>query len=75
MAGTGGNTNKVPYQLYQTAAGTTVWGNTATSTSVGNGVAGIGNGSAKSLTVYATAPSSDFKPDTYSDIVTINVNY
>ena len=74
MSGTGGNTNKVPYQLNQKVTGT-VWGNTATSTSVGNGVAGSGSGSAKSLTVYATAPGSDFKPDTYSDIVTINVNY
>ncbi|MGH8157807.1 MAG: Csu type fimbrial protein [Rhodanobacter sp.] len=75
MAGTGGNTSKVPYQLYQSVAGTTVWGNTATSSSVGNGEAGTGNGSAQSMTVYATAPSSDFKPDTYSDTVTINVSY
>jgi spore coat protein U-like protein len=75
MAGTGTNTNKVPYQLYQTAAGTTVWGNTATSANTGNGVTGNGTGAAQTLTVYATAPGSDFKPDTYSDTVTINVNY
>lgn len=75
MVGTGSNTSKVPYQLYQSAAGTTVWGNTATSSSVGNGEAGTGSGAAQPLTVYAIAPSSDFKPDTYSDTVTINVNY
>lgn len=70
------NTDKVPYQLSSTAgpAGTP-WGNTATSTSVGNGVAGTGTGAAQSLTVYATAPSADFTPDSYADTVTVNVNF
>lgn len=76
MKGAPGNTDVVPYQLRSTPGwGGTVWGNTATTTAVGNGVAGTGNGSAQALTVYATAPSADFAPDTYSDTVTVNVNY
>jgi spore coat protein U-like protein len=66
----------VPYQLTSTAgAGGTIWGNTATSTAVGNGVAGTGTGAAQSLTVYATAASANFTPDSYADTVTVNVNY
>lgn len=73
---TPGNTDKVPYQLRSTAGMSgTIWGNTATSTSAGNGVAGTGNGNGQSLTVYATAPSANYTPDTYSDTVTVNVNY
>ncbi len=70
------NTDKVPYQLTSTAgASGTIWGNTATSTAVGNGVAGTGTGTAQSLTVYATAASANFTPDSYADTVTVNVNY
>ena len=76
MSGTGGNLDKVPYQLRSTAGiNGTIWGNTATSTTVGNGVADFGTGSNKSHTVFVTVPSADVKPDTYSDTVTINVNY
>ncbi len=76
MKGTGSNPDQVPYQL-RSASGMNgkIWGNTATSTQVGNGVAGNGNGSGQSLTVYATTPSANFTPDTYTDTVTINVNY
>ena len=76
MSGTGGNTDKPPYQLRSTAGSSgAIWGNTATSTSVGNGVAGTGTGSAQNRTVYATMPSANFRPDTYSDTVTVRVNY
>ena len=76
MSGTGGNLDKVPYQLRSTAGiNGTIWGNTATSTTVGNGVADFGSGSNKSHTVFVTVPSADVKPDTYSDTITINVNY
>jgi len=76
MSGTGANADKVPYQL-RSSTGTsgTIWGNTATATSVGNGVAGTGTGAAQTHTVYVTAPSANFTPDTYSDVVTVNVNY
>lgn len=75
MSGTGGNSSKVPYQLYQNAGLSTVWGNTATATSAGNGVAGTGTGVAQSIAVYARAASADFQPDTYTDSVVVNVNY
>lgn len=76
MAPAGSSPDTVPYQLRSTAgASGTVWGNTATSTSVGNGVAGTGNGQNQTLTVYATAPSANYAPDTYSDTVTVTVNY
>jgi Uncharacterized secreted protein len=69
------NTDKVPYQLNQTSATGPVWGNTATTTTVGNGVAGTGSGIAQTYTVYATAASANFTPDNYADTVTVTVNY
>lgn len=76
MQGAGGNTDKIPYQL-RSMAGTAgkIWGNTATATNVGNGVAGTGSGLVQSFTVYATVNSANYTPDTYSDTVTINVYY
>ncbi len=72
----GSSPNTVPYQLRSTAGTSgTVWGNTATTSSVGNGVTRTGNGADQTLTVYATAPSANYAPDTYSDTVTITVNY
>lgn len=76
MSGTGSNNDKVPYQL-RSAPGLNgkIWGNIATSTNIGNGVKDIGNGLVQNKTVYVTVPSADFKPDTYTDTVTIHVNY
>lgn len=72
----GASPDDVPYQLRSTA-GTTgaVWGNSATTSAVGNGVAGTGSGTDQTLTVYVTAPSANYAPDTYSDTVTVTVNY
>jgi spore coat protein U-like protein len=76
MKGTGTNTDTVKYQLYSNSGLSTVWGNTATPTSTGNGVAGTGSGVAQTLTVYAKATSTtDVLPDNYSDTVQIIVNY
>lgn len=77
MKGTiSGNTDTVPYQLSSTPGPSgTPWGNTATTTTVGNGVAGTGSGLSQSLTVYVTAPAANYTPDSYSDTVTVNVNY
>lgn len=69
------NTDKVPYQLYSDAALSKAWGNTATTGSVGNGVAGTGNGLAQTIPVYAQAASANFAPDSYTDTVAVNVNY
>jgi spore coat protein U-like protein len=71
-----GNTNSVPYQLRSTPGMTgTLWGNTATGTSVSNGKSGTGTGTAQAITVYATTPGANFVPDSYADTVTVNVNY
>jgi spore coat protein U domain-containing protein, fimbrial subunit CupE1/2/3/6 len=75
MSGTGTNTDKVPYQLYSNAGLSTPWGNTATSTTVGNGVAGTGTGLPVTTSVWAQASSANFTPDNYADTVTINVNF
>jgi spore coat protein U-like protein len=75
MAGTGTNADTVPYQLNSVSATGPVWGNTATSTAVGNGVTGMGDGAAHAIPVYATAASANFTPDTYADLVTVNVNF
>lgn len=76
MSGTGGNTDKIAYQLRSTTgiAGQ-IWGNTATATTLGNGVLGKINGVNQSYPVYVTVPSADFKPDDYSDTVSIQLNY
>ena len=76
MASTGTGTDTVPYQLRSTSGMTgTIWGNTATASSVGNGVSGTGNGSDKTHTVYATVASANYTPDSYKDTVTVTVNY
>lgn len=76
LTGTGGNADHPPYQLRSTSgAAGTIWGNTATATSVGNGVSGTGTGATQSRTVYVTMPSANYKPDSYSDTVTVHVNY
>ena len=76
LAGTGANTDQVPYKLSSTVGPSgTVWGNTATAIAVGNGVSGTGTGANQTITVYVTVPSANFTPDTYTDTVTINVNY
>lgn len=75
LTGTGGNTNHPAYQLRSGSTSGPAWGNTATSTTVGNGVAGTGTGSTQSITAYATVGSANYQPDTYSDTVTVTVNY
>ncbi|MCW2256869.1 spore coat protein U-like protein [Providencia alcalifaciens] len=75
VANSATNTDKVPYQLNMTSPTGPVWGNTATSTEVGNGVAGTGTGENQIIPVFATAASANFTPDSYADTVTVTVNY
>ena len=66
----------VAYQLRSTAGMSgTIWGNTATSISVGNGVAGTGTGSDQNHTIYATMASANAPAGSYQDTVTVTVNY
>jgi spore coat protein U-like protein len=71
--GVPGNTDTVPYRLYRNAARSNVWGNvTGTNT-----VAGTGNGAAQALTVYGRVlgASTNVRPDSYRDVVTVSVTY
>lgn len=71
-----GASDSVPYQLSSTPGPSgTIWGNTATSTAVGNGVAGTGTGADQPIPVYVTVPSANFIPGDYVDTVTVNVNF
>jgi len=72
MTGTTPDSDVIPYQL--NSADGKIWG-TTTAESVGNGVAGNGTGVTKIHTAHVTVPSADFKPDTYSDTVTVHVSY
>ena len=66
----------VAYQLRSTAGMSgTIWGNTATSISVGNGVAGTGTGSDQNHTIYATLASANAAAGNYQDTVTVTGNY
>lgn len=76
MSPAGASSDVVPYQLRQTSgAAGAVWGDTATTTSAGNGVGSTGTGLDQVHTVYVTVPSANYAPDSYSDTVTITVNY
>lgn len=68
---TGASTgNKVAYELYTDAARTKTWGG------AGNGFAATGTGANQNITVYARLPSQPAaSPDTYTDNVTLSVNY
>ncbi|WHZ10044.1 MAG: Sigma-fimbriae tip adhesin [Burkholderiaceae bacterium] len=74
-----GNSDRVPYRLYSNAALNRTWGNTATSTRRGNGMAGTGAGMAAadavSFPAYAKVTNVNFRPDSYADTVTVNVHY
>lgn len=69
MSGTGGLLN---YALFRDASRTLNWGTTVGSDTV----AGIGNGSAQSFTVYGRVPSQTTpSPALYTDTITITVTY
>lgn len=68
--------DKVPYQLRAGAGkGGSIWGNTASSKDVGNGVSGVGTGAEQTLPVYVTVDSANYTPASYSDVVTVAVNF
>lgn len=73
--GVPGNADTVPYRLYRNAARTAVWGS-VTGTG-GNVAAGTGNGAAQALTLYGRVlgTSANVRPDSYRDVVTVNVTY
>ncbi|WP_338146944.1 spore coat U domain-containing protein [Microbulbifer elongatus] len=61
----------IDYQLYQNAARTQIWGDTAGST-----LSSTGNGNTQSLTVYGRVPLQSAKPTgTYQDTITATITY
>jgi spore coat protein U-like protein len=69
---TGNTATTVQFQLYQDAGHATVWGNTQGT----NTVAGVGTGSAQSISVYGEVPvQATPKPDTYQATVTATVYF
>lgn len=70
MTGTAGAL--LPYGLYQDAARATNWGNLPGTDTV----AGTGNGSAQTLTVYGRLAAGQYvTPGSYSDTITATVTY
>jgi spore coat protein U-like protein len=65
----------INYNLYTSAARTTVWGTATGSTVIGTGT-GAGQGSAQTLTVYGRVPiTPTFTAGNYSDVVTATVEF
>jgi spore coat protein U-like protein len=64
--------NTVNYSLYSDTGRATVWGNTVSTDTV----AGTGNGSAQSFTVYGRIPPQTTPaPGSYADTITVTVTY
>jgi len=89
-AGTGGGTvaqrvmtmgaNTLAYNLYTTAAHTTVWGDGSQSSATVSGIGrGLASAAAITQTVYGQVPDSpanvNLAPGLYTDIVTVTVSY
>ena len=66
-----GNTDLLTYALYQGSAGGTLWDNN-TNTLKNQ----TGSGSAQSIPVWGRIPAGQYvQPDTYTDTITVSVNY
>jgi spore coat protein U-like protein len=64
-------TNEVPYQLFQDAGRTTVWGETIGTDTF----AGTGSGAVQAIPVYGRVPSTNFPAASYTDTVTATITY
>lgn len=66
------STQALNYSLYQDSGRSTVWGQTIGTDTL----AGTGNGSAQSLTVYGRIPAGQLPtPGSYSDTITATITY
>jgi hypothetical protein len=71
------STKTLNYNLYTTSGNASIWGD-GTSGNVTNNVSGsAGTGSAQTLTVYGTIPANQtsVEPGSYSDTITVTINY
>ena len=68
-----GASHTLNYGLYTSSGYSTIWGDGTGGTST---VAGTGSGAAQSVTVYGRIPAAQFvAAGSYSDLVTVTVNY
>lgn len=65
------NGDLVPYQLYQDAARSSVWGDTIGTNTVTN----TGTGAVQPIPVYGRVPSANFPAASYLDTVTATISY
>ena len=66
------SSNTLNYTLYSDTGRTTVWGNTVSTDTV----AGTGNGTGQSYTVYGRIPAQTTPaPGNYTDTITVTVTY
>ncbi|MBA4242276.1 MAG: spore coat protein, partial [Sphingobacteriaceae bacterium] len=73
MAGTGGNTDLLNYNLYTSNAYTTIFGDATESTQT---VGGTGTGVAQATTVYGQLSLNQYiKPDAYTDNLIVTLSY
>lgn len=71
LSGTGGNTETVAFNLFQ-SAGATVWGDTQGTNTRG----GTGSGAVQAITVYGQVPVQNTPaPDTYKSTITATVYF
>ena len=71
LSGTGGNTETVAFNLFQTN-GATVWGDTQGTNTKGS----VGSGAAQAITVYGQVPVQNTPaPDTYKSTITATVYF
>jgi spore coat protein U-like protein len=78
LAGSG--SNALQYNLYTTAAASTIWGDGTNSTGIGGGTgAGMASGSAVPFTVHGVLPDNAFNQGApsgnYTDTITVTVSY
>ena len=70
-------TKTLNYNLYTSSANTSVWGDGNNSTVTNNVSGNKGTGSAQTLVVYGTIPAgqTSVEPGSYSDTITVTINY
>lgn len=66
-----GDDDLVPYQLYQDAARSVVWGETVGADTL----AGSGTGDVQEIPVYGRVPSANFQAGSYLDTITATITY
>ena len=70
-------TRMLSYNLYTTSGYSSIWGDGSSGNVTNNVTGSAGTGSAQTLTVYGTLPGSQTNvvPGSYSDTITVTINY